>query len=70
MTHTTKGTQVPPHGLFYMENAGGHDGEPAPAPASAEEHQAGCFALEEEKGEGWHGGGASSPVIKETRPRL
>ncbi len=41
-----------PHGLFYMENAGGY--KPAdrgtPPSTAAEEHQPSCFAMEEERG--------------------
>jgi hypothetical protein len=73
MTHVTDGTKLAPHGLFYMENAGGYPDEEAPpiAPAIApNEHQPGCFALEEEKGEGWKGAGASGTTIKETKPSL
>jgi hypothetical protein len=73
MTHPTDGTRVPPHGLFHMENAGGHPAGQAPPPvppAAPNGHQPGCFALEEEKGEGWKGSGASGPAIKETRPSL
>jgi hypothetical protein len=33
-----------------------------------DEHQPGCFALEEERGGNWTGSGA--PVIKEARPTL
>jgi len=33
-----------------------------------DEHQPGCFALEEEKGGNWTGNGV--PVIKEARPTL
>jgi hypothetical protein len=36
--------------------------------AAPDEHQPGCFALEEEKGGRWMGTGI--PVIKETRPTL
>ena len=65
-------TIVAPHELFFMENAGGH--KPAhPETATlmtAEEHQPSCFALEEEKGEGWKGSGAMRPAINETRPTL
>jgi hypothetical protein len=46
---------------------------PAPAPSivpAIEEHQPSCFALEEEKGEGWKGAGASAPAIRELRPSL
>jgi len=55
----------------HMENAGGHKPAHPPIPPSmvAEEHQPSCFALEEEKGEGWKGGGAKKPAIKE-RPSL
>jgi hypothetical protein len=37
-------------------------------PAVPDEHQPGCFALEEERGGNWTGG--SVPVIKEARPTL
>jgi hypothetical protein len=37
-------------------------------PAVPVERQPGCFALEEERGDGWKGSGV--PVIKETRPTL
>jgi hypothetical protein len=70
MATATNGTKQAPHGLFYMENAGGYHAQPEePAPA-ADEHQPGCFALEEERGEGWTGSGASGPLVKETRPTL
>jgi hypothetical protein len=36
--------------------------------AVSDEHQPGCFALEEEKGDHWAGSGV--PVIKEARPSL
>ena len=36
--------------------------------AVSDEHQPGCFALEEEKGDHWTGSGA--PNIKEARPSL
>jgi hypothetical protein len=62
------GTKAPHHGLFYMENAGGYDVEPQ-EPAS-DERQSGCFALEEEKGEGWKGSGAMKSDINEKRPSL
>lgn len=69
MTHLDNGTTLAPHGLFYMENAGGYPTEPRP-PITEEEHQPSCFALEEERGEGWKGSGASRPMLKETRPTL
>jgi hypothetical protein len=37
-------------------------------PAEFQEHQPGCFALEEERGGHWTGN--SVPVIKEARPSL
>jgi hypothetical protein len=36
--------------------------------AVSDEHQPGCFALEEERGGNWTGSGV--PVIKEARPTL
>jgi hypothetical protein len=36
--------------------------------AVSDEHQPGCFALEEEKGDHWTGSGV--PNIKEARPTL
>jgi hypothetical protein len=41
-----------------------------PLPMTAEEHQPSCFALEEEKGEGWKGRGAMGPAINEVQPSL
>ncbi len=71
MTDATNGTKQAPHGLFYMENAGGYPPAPTRAPLAAPEvHHPRCFALEEEKGEGWKGTGASGPAIKDKRPRL
>jgi hypothetical protein len=59
--------QVPPHGMFYMESAGGcHSDDESPQ----EEHQPSCFALEEERGNHWGGTGAAGPLIKEKRPTL
>jgi hypothetical protein len=66
-------TNVAPHGMFYMENAGGCQPEPEhPDLASppAEAHQPSCFGLEEERGWNWKGAGASGLTIKETRPTL
>ncbi len=42
-------------------------GEVEPA---ANEHQPSCFALEEERGEGWKGSGATQPSIKDAKPSL
>jgi hypothetical protein len=62
------GTKIAPHGMFYLEGAGGTDAEAAaPLP---DEHAASCFALEEEKGEGWHGVGAMKSLLNDRRPTL
>ena len=37
-------------------------------PAVPDEHQPGCFALEEERGGNWKGSGGSVPAIKEAKP--
>jgi hypothetical protein len=39
-------------------------------PAAPDEHQPGCFALEEERGANWKGSGGSVPSVKETKPSL
>lgn len=58
-----------PHGLFHT--GGYKPTERVIAPASdSKEHQGSCFALEEEKGDGWKGSGATKPVINEKRPSL
>ena len=60
------------HGIFYMENAGGH--KPAhpetPPSIAADERQPSCFAMEEEMGERWKGSGAVGPAINDARPSL
>jgi hypothetical protein len=38
--------------------------------AVPDEHQPGCFALEEEKGGNWKGSGGSVPSVKEAEPSL
>ena len=38
--------------------------------APADEHQPSCFALEEERGEGWKGSGAAKSEINEAKPSL
>ena len=49
----------------------GSSGEVEPAPSiAANEHQPSCFALEEERGEGWKGSGATKPSIKEAKSSL
>jgi hypothetical protein len=40
------------------------------AATAPDEHQPGCFALEEEKGANWKGSGGTVPSIKEARPSL
>ena len=71
MAKAIDGTKTPHHGLFYMENAGGSKAEPeAPATAPADEHQPGCFAQEEERGETWKGSGAAKSEINEATPTL
>jgi hypothetical protein len=55
-----------------MENAGGY--KPVhpeiPPPMAVEERQPSCFAMEEEKGEGWKGSGAMGAAINEALPSL
>jgi hypothetical protein len=80
MSNATYGAEPRSHGLFYMENAGGCDDAPAIAPAQAvaatdtaeasDERQPSCFAQEEERGQDWHGAGASGPAVKDVRPTL
>ncbi len=74
MPKVIDGTRIAPHGMFYLEDAGGIGSEPAePAgalEARADAHDPGCFALEEEKGEGWGGVGAMKPLVQDKRPTL
>jgi hypothetical protein len=39
-------------------------------PAVPDEHQPGCFALEEERGGNWKGSGGTVPSVKEAKPSL
>jgi hypothetical protein len=39
-------------------------------PAVPDEHQPGCFGLEEERGADWKGSGRTVPSIKEAKPSL
>jgi len=39
-------------------------------PAAPDEHQPGCFGLEEERGGNWKGSGGAVPSIKEAKPSL
>jgi hypothetical protein len=43
---------------------------PTLRPAVRDERQPGCFALEEERGANWKGGGGSVPLINEAKPSL
>lgn len=71
MTSLDDNTQRASHGLFFMENAGGtHQPAPPTVPSLTDGHQPSCFALEEERGEGWHGEGASGPLVKDVKPTL
>jgi len=70
MVNPTDGTKVAPHGMFYMEGAGGCHPE-LDAPSSlAETHQPSCFGQEEEKGLSWEGAGATGRIINDARPTL
>jgi hypothetical protein len=39
-------------------------------PGVPNEHQPGCFALEEEKGGDWKGSGESRPAINDAKPSI
>jgi hypothetical protein len=39
-------------------------------PAVPDEHQPGCFGLEDERGTNWKGNGGTVPSIKEAKPSL
>ncbi len=75
MAKLIDGTKVAPHGMFYMESAGGCHSDPEEEdlnlPSSlAQAHQPSCFALEEERGWDWKGAGGSGKTIKDARPTL
>jgi hypothetical protein len=70
MEKTIDTTRIAPHGLFYMENAGGTHSAATLPTLIADEHQPSCFALEEEKGADWKGSGAAGPTINEVKPSL
>ena len=54
-----------------IDGAGGFKVEPeTPVSTPADEHQPSCFALEEERGEGWKGSGAAKSEINEAKPSL
>lgn len=64
MTKTIHDTKAP-------ENAGGSKAQTeSPVSGPADEHQPSCFALEEERGEGWKGSGAAKSEINEAKPSL
>jgi hypothetical protein len=69
MLNPTDGTKVAPHGMFYMEDAGGCAPELAGL-SPAETHQPSCFGQEEEMGSSWKGVGATGRIINETHPTL
>jgi hypothetical protein len=70
MINPTDGTKVAPHGMFYMEDAGGYQPELATPSPLADTHQPSCFGQEEEAGSGWKGAGATGQLINEARPTL
>ncbi len=70
MINLTDGTKVAPHGMFYMEDAGGYDPELDTRSSLAETHQPSCFGQEEEMGANWQGAGATGQIINEVRPTL
>ena len=63
-------TKVAPHGMFYMEDAGGCAPELDARPQSAETHQPSCFGQEDEMGSSWKGVGAAGRIINEARTTL
>ena len=69
MVRVIDGTRIAPHGLFFMESTGAREIE-LNVPSADDERGQGCFALEEERGEGWHGTGATTVLIKDVRPTL
>ena len=70
MVSPTDGTTVAPHGMFYMEGAGGCHSDLDAHSSLAETHQPSCFGQEEEVGSSWKGVGATAPIINEARPTL
>ena len=70
MDNPIDGTTVAPHGMFYMEGAGGYQPELATSSSLADAHQPSCFGQEEERGSSWTGVGATEKIINEARPTL
>ena len=70
MVNATDGTRVAPHGMFFMEGAGGYHTELETPSLLAETHQPSCFGQEEERGSSWKGVGATGQIINEARPTL
>jgi hypothetical protein len=70
MVNPTNGTTVAPHGMFYMEDAGGCDPELDARSSPTETHQPSCFGQEEEMGSSWNGADAAGRIINEARPTL
>jgi hypothetical protein len=56
------------HSLRLHPHAG--TGKKATNGNFADEHQPSCFALEEERGGNWKGGGGTVPSVKEAKPSL
>jgi hypothetical protein len=69
MEKTIEATRIAPHGLFYMENAGGTHSTATPPTARLMFVRYWCgFALEEEKGADWtpaepSGGTPASSIV-------
>ena len=70
LVNPTDGTKVAPHGMFYMEGAGGCPSELDAPSLLAETHQPSCFGQEEERGSSWEGAGATGRIINDARPTL
>ena len=70
MVNSTDGTKVAPHGMFYMEGAGGYHTDLDARSSLAETHQPSCFGQEEERGSSWKGVGATGLIINEARSTL
>ena len=70
MLNPTDGTKMAPHGMFYMEDAGGYPPELATPSSLTDAHQPSCFGQEEEMGSSWNGAGATGRIINEARPTL
>lgn len=70
MDNPIDGTMVAPHGMFFMEGAGGYHPNLDTPSSLADTHQPSCFGQEEEMGSSWKGVGATGRTINEARPTL